>query len=58
MVRNLERMPIFAWRVFSDWRARLRADLIFATGFPCPALEEPRIIRARRSIVDGIPENL
>jgi len=40
-------------RVFSAWRARLRADLMFATGFPCPALKEPRIIRGPRGIVNA-----
>jgi len=32
-------MPMLCLRVFSDWRARFLADLMFATGFPCLGLQ-------------------
>ncbi len=55
LVRNIERMPMLALRVFSAWRARLRADLMFATRFFRVLLsKEPRIIRARRADVNEI----
>ena len=57
LVRIRDRMPILCLRVFSAWRARFLADLMFATGITVSWVKEPRIIRARRGIVNDYPHS-